>query len=80
MVALGAVNAGWNPGGSRISEKLSFLSDDSAVTSSEDMFTTVGRSPGTLRTYDHSFVLVLTLFIFKVPNYVLTRTLTERVV
>jgi len=26
------------------------------------------------------FVLVLTLFIFKAPNYVLARTLTERVV
>jgi len=26
------------------------------------------------------FVLVLTLFIFKVPNYMLARTLTERVV
>ena len=28
----------------------------------------------------HAFVLVLTLFIFKAPNYVLARTLTERVV
>ena len=27
-----------------------------------------------------SFVLVLTLFIFKAPNYMLARTLTERVV
>jgi len=43
MVALGGVNAGWNPGGSRIGEKSSWLSDDSAASSSEDMSTTAGR-------------------------------------
>ena len=29
MVALGGVDAGWNPGGSRIGEKSSLISDDS---------------------------------------------------
>ena len=43
MVVLGGVNAGWNPGGSRIGEKSSWLSDDSAASSSEDMSTTTGR-------------------------------------
>ena len=42
MVSLGGVNAGWNPGGSKIGEKSSLLSDDSAVSSSEDMSTTPG--------------------------------------
>ena len=41
-MSLGGVNAGWKPGGSRISEKLSLLSDDSAASSSEDMSTTAG--------------------------------------
>jgi len=35
MVALGGVDAGWDPGGSRIGEKSSWLSDDSATSSSE---------------------------------------------
>jgi len=30
MVALGGFDAGWNPGGSRIGEKSSLISDDSA--------------------------------------------------
>jgi len=34
----------------------------------------------TLFIFNAEFVLVLTLFIFKAPNYVLARTLTERVV
>ena len=39
MVALGGVDAGWNPGGSRIGEKSSLLWEDSAASSSEDMST-----------------------------------------
>jgi len=48
VVALGGVNAGWNPGGSRIGEKSSLLSDDSAASSSE---VTLGKrcGPKTLR-------------------------------
>jgi len=42
MVPFGGVDAGWKPGGSRIGEKSSLLSDDSAVSSSEDMSTTAG--------------------------------------
>ena len=42
MVSFGGVDAGWNPGGSRIGEKSSLLSDDIASSSSEDMSTTAG--------------------------------------
>jgi len=42
MVPFGGVDAGWKPGGSTIGEKSSLLSDDSAVSSSEDMSTTAG--------------------------------------
>jgi len=42
MVPFGGVDTGWKPGGSRIGEKLSLLSDDSAASSSEDMSTTAG--------------------------------------
>ena len=42
MVPFGGINAGWKPGGSKIGEKSSLLSDDSAASSSEDMSTTAG--------------------------------------
>jgi len=42
MVSLGGVDAGWKPGGSRICEKSSLLSDDSAVASLKDISTTAG--------------------------------------
>jgi len=42
MVPFGGVDAGWKPGGSRIGEKLSLLSEDSSASSSEDMSTTAG--------------------------------------
>ena len=42
MVLFGGIDAGWKPGGSKIGEKSSLLSDDSAASSSEDMSTTAG--------------------------------------
>jgi len=42
MLSFGRVDAGWKPGGSRIGEKTSLLSDDSTVSASEDMSTTTG--------------------------------------
>jgi len=42
MVLVGGMDIGWKPGGGRMSEKLSLLSDDSASSSSEDMSTTAG--------------------------------------
>jgi len=42
MVSFGMVDAGWKPGGSRIGDKASMLSDDSTASSSEDMSTTTG--------------------------------------
>ena len=42
MVPFGGIDAGWKPGGSKIDEKLSLLLEDSAPSSSEDMFTTAG--------------------------------------
>jgi len=47
MVSFGSVDAGWKPGGSRIGEKSSLLSDDSAASSSEDMSTTAGSKEAT---------------------------------
>ena len=40
MMTFGGSDAGWKPGGSKIGEKSSLLSDDSAASSSEDMSTT----------------------------------------
>jgi len=42
MVVVSGTDAGWKPGGGRMSEKSSWLSDDTASSSSEDMSTTVG--------------------------------------
>jgi len=42
MVLVGGMDTGWKPGGGRMSEKSSLLSDDTASSSSEDMSTTVG--------------------------------------
>jgi len=52
MVSFGGVDAGWKPGGSRIGEKSSLLSDNSAASSSEDMSTTAGSKEVTcMRTH-----------------------------
>ena len=67
MVALGGVNAGWNPGGSRISEKSSLLSsDDSAASSSEDMSTTAGRREVTCmrRAYANSLQIGVVVCVY----------------
>jgi len=40
MVPFGGIDAGWKPGGSKVGEKSSLLSDDNAASSSEDMSTT----------------------------------------
>jgi len=42
MVPSGGIDAGWNPGGIKIGEKSSLLSDDNAASSSKDMSTTAG--------------------------------------
>jgi len=42
MLPFGGMDAGWKPGGSRIGEKTSLLSDDAAASSSEDKSTTAG--------------------------------------
>ena len=42
MLPGGGTNAGWKPGGSKIGEKLSLLSDDIAASSSEDKSTVTG--------------------------------------
>jgi len=42
MVPFVGIDSGWKPGGSKIDEKSSLLSDDSAASSSEDMSTTAG--------------------------------------
>jgi len=42
MVLVGGMDTGWKPGGGRMSEKSSLLSDDAAPSSSEDMPTTAG--------------------------------------
>jgi len=42
MVLVGGMDTGWKPGGGKMSEKSSLLSDDAASLSSEDMSTTDG--------------------------------------
>jgi len=42
MVVVGGMDTGRKPGGGRMSEKSSWLSDDAASSSSEDMSTTAG--------------------------------------
>jgi len=42
MVVVGGMDTDWKPGGGRMSEKSSWLSDDAASSSSEDMSTTAG--------------------------------------
>jgi len=42
MVVVGGMDTGWKPGGGRMSEKSSWLSDDAVSSSSEDMSTTTG--------------------------------------
>jgi len=42
MVVVSGMDTGWKPGGGRMSEKSSWLSDDAASSSSEDMSTTTG--------------------------------------
>ena len=42
MVLVGSMDTGWKPGGGKMSEKSSLLSDDAASLSSEDMSTTDG--------------------------------------
>ena len=66
---------------SRISDSRAKRSSNKKINSK---FSTVVRHGGDLgpcsRRFSPSFSFVLTLFIFKAPNYVLARTLTERVV
>ena len=42
MLPCGGMDAGWKPGGSKIGEKSSLLSDDWAASSSEDRSTSTG--------------------------------------
>jgi len=42
MVLVGGMGTGWKPGGGRMSEKSSLLSDNVASSSSDDMSTTAG--------------------------------------
>jgi len=42
MVLVGGMDTSWKPGGGRMSEKSSLLSDDAVSSSSEDMSTTAG--------------------------------------
>jgi len=42
MVLVGGMDTGWKPGGGRMSEMSSLLSDDAASSSSEDIPTTAG--------------------------------------
>jgi len=42
MVVVSGMDTGWKPGGGRMSEKSSWLSDDAASSSLEDMSTTTG--------------------------------------
>jgi len=65
LVAFGGINAGWKPGGSKIGEKSSLLSDNSAASSSQDMSTAAGCREVTCmrRAYANSLQIVVASMI-----------------
>jgi len=70
----GGMHTGWNPGGSKIDQNSSLLSDDAAASSSEDRSTTAGRRGVTCmrRAYANSLQIGVASVIYSSKPFVST--------
>jgi len=67
MVPFGGIDAGWKPGGSKISKKSSLLSDNRAASSSEDLSTTAGCREVTCMRRAYTNSLQMELLLSSIP-------------